>query len=222
MSGNIRNQEVDGICTEISRDHFENSTEFGLQITTAHNNNKIIFLLNNDVVDNFHAKLAYTWQMTDAHKVKQFTEESMGVILPEKPIVMSHDSVKFLISMVMSEMVELAQTVCNSPLEALGLVYSCAGKDLNLQRKPPVDDMSTIAEQSDAMVDAWYYMLNAAAKHGVNLSQLFARVHAANMDKKFPDGQFHRREDSKVIKPPGWCEPDVVGAIEQQFKNGAW
>ena len=59
--------------------------------------------------------------------------------------------------------------------------------------------------QADALVDVYYYSLNAAAKKGVNLSSIFSIVHAANMAKRDPaTGQFLKREDGKIIKPKGW------------------
>jgi predicted HAD superfamily Cof-like phosphohydrolase len=44
--------------------------------------------------------------------------------------------------------------------------------------------------QADAMID------------------LFEIVQAANMEKLWPDGKPHFREDGKVIKPEGWQPPE--------------
>lgn len=174
-------------------------------------------------VDKFHSYLQQQWEMTDAHKVKQFTEESRGTSCPEKPQLMTKEATQFIIKMVLSEMVELAQTVCDKPEDALELVRNCMGTDFNKNYKKPEKEMHLIAEQADAMVDAWYYMLNTGAKHGMNLSRLFGTVHEANMAKRFPDGKFHRRpEDGKIIKPAEWKEPDIVGAMEKQVKEGSW
>ena len=52
---------------------------------------------------------------------------------------------------------------------------------------------------ADALVDIWYYSLNAAAKKGV----MFDIVQAANMAMKDPvTDTFLKREDGKIIKPP--------------------
>src|SRR5208282_6773379 len=98
-----------------------------------------------------------------------------------------------------------------------------AGADFKADYVKPFSPTALVAEQADAMVDAWYYMLNTGAKHGMNLSALFATVHSANMAKKFPDGTFHRRpEDGKIVKPDGWHEPNIVGEIVRQQRDGAW
>lgn len=160
--------------------------------------------------------------MSSALKVKQFTEESTGKSCPNKPQIMNKDEVKFLISMVNSEMLELALTVCNSPQEAVELFKDARFRDFNENYTRPTSEVQLIAEQADAMVDAWYYMLNAAAKKGFNLDKVFDVVHDANMNKRFPDGIFHRREDGKVIKPDNWKEPDIDSEIKRQLKNGSW
>ncbi len=59
--------------------------------------------------------------------------------------------------------------------------------------------------QADALIDVYYYSLNAAAKKGINLSAIFKIVHAANMAKRDPaTGKFLKRDDGKIIKPAGW------------------
>ena len=160
--------------------------------------------------------------MSNALKVKQFTEESTGKVCPATPQIMNKDEVKFLISMVNSEMLELALTVCNSPEEAIQLFNDARFRDFNTNYVRPSSNVQLIAEQADAMVDAWYYMLNAGAKKGINLDKVFDVVQDANMNKRFPDGTFHRREDGKVIKPQDWKEPDIDSEIQRQLKHGSW
>ena len=82
---------------------------------------------------------------------------------------------------------------------------------------------TVIAEQADALIDCYYYSLNAAAKKGVNLSKIFQVVHKANMDKRDPvTGKFLRREDGKIIKPKGWMEPDITAEIIRQGNEGSF
>lgn len=150
--------------------------------------------------------------------VRQFTVES-GTECPKGPTKMSKESVRFIIEMVLSEMQELALTVCDSKHEALCMLYRAVGKDAN-DHEPLHNETEVIAEQADAMVDAWYYMLNSAAKHGMDLSALFEVVHAANMAKKDPKtGKFIRREsDGKILKPEGWMPPNIVAEIEREIR----
>lgn len=170
--------------------------------------------------NNFHKKLSD--EKTHSEKVKQFTEESRNVKCPDYPEKMNVEEVKFIIKMVMSELTELAQTVSDNPKDAIKLVESCLGVDVNMNYVKPKDDTELIAEQYDAFVDSWYYCLNAAAKKGVNLDRIFNIVHQANMNKKWKDGLFHKREDGKVIKPENWTEPDIVKEVRNQIEYGSW
>jgi predicted HAD superfamily Cof-like phosphohydrolase len=147
--------------------------------------------------------------MSNYEKVQQFTEEAWEIKCPEKPQLMSKKDVIFLISMILSETVELAETVTNSPKEAFELVQSCMGTDLHTTITDK-NEPETICEQMDALVDIWYYSLNMAAKYGMNLSKVFDIVHDANMAKKDPiTGSFIKREsDGKILKPLGWQSPD--------------
>jgi len=158
---------------------------------------------------------------THTELVREFTEQSMGVKLPTTPSKMTRDEVKFIVRMVLSEMLELCTTVTPNLEEAHNLFSDCC---IEVDSAKPFDvstknDIEIMAEQYDAFVDAWYYMLNTSVKKGVDLDGIFDKVHQANMAKKFPDGTFHRREDGKVIKPEGWKEPDILGEIENQINQ---
>merc|ERR1719410_2774899 len=90
---------------------------------------------------------------------------------------------------------------------------------------PPVvgSGAKNIGEQGDALVDMWYYSLNAAAKKGVNLSSIFDVVHRANMAKIDPaTGKCMKRPDGKIIKPAGWKAPNVAAEIQRQFQQGSF
>lgn len=157
--------------------------------------------------------------MNNFEKVKEFTELSTGIEIPKQPQPMTKEQVQFLIRMCCSELVELAQTVCDNSEEAVNMVKDGTNTDLKPNYKPPNDTIELIAHQADALVDCWYYGLNAFCKSGVDLSAVFDVVHEANMAKRFPDGKFHRREDGKIIKPPNWHEPDIVAEIKRQMNK---
>lgn len=150
-------------------------------------------------------------------QVREFTADTK-----DKPVLMSKEAVTFIVRMVCSELVELAQTVTDSNEEAVELVRSSVNTDLNPNYKKPQDEISLIADQADALADVNYYVYNCACKHGINLSRILDVVHQANMSKKFPDGTFHRRDDGKIIKPDGWEEPDIPAEIKRQIENGSW
>lgn len=164
--------------------------------------------------------------LTNAEKVRKFTEDSSLAPLPKKPQVMNPGQIGFVIKMVMTEMIELllteggdepydkhsAQTVMRGLVDSAIIDHFTAHPD---PYKLPSDPTAIIADQADAMVDAMYYMYNAASKVGVDLDKVFEEVHQANERKRGPDGKFQRRADGKIVKPPNWTEPDVVSVIKK-------
>lgn len=158
---------------------------------------------------------------SEAVQVREFTH-GCGRVCPEHPRVMTRTEVEFLIGMMLSEIVELAQTVTADSDEALDMVRNRVQVDLKRNYVKPTYEVDIIADQADAVVDCAYYSYDAFAKVGVNLSKVFDVVHKANMDKRFPDGNFHKRDDGKIIKPPNWQEPNVSGEIARQIREGSW
>lgn len=160
----------------------------------------------------------------NAVAVREFTEGARGS-QPDRPSrPLSRDKVEFIVSMVCSEMVELLQTVMNPDENPISVIRNLCSRDYNTHYVKPVDDeVSIIAEQADAMVDAMYYMYDTATRMGVNLDKVFSVVQEANMAKRGPDGKFIiRPSDGKIIKPHGWLEPDIRGEIERQIIEGGW
>jgi len=152
---------------------------------------------------------------SDYKKVVEFTEEGYEIKCPKVPQKIPKDQVIFLIKMMLSEIVELAETVTESPQEALNLVTNSLGTDLHTKITIFKNDKEIIAAQADALVDCYYYSLNVAAKHGIDLSKVFNVVHEANMNKRDPISQkFLRREcDNKILKPDGWISPNIVSTL---------
>lgn len=155
--------------------------------------------------------------------VKEFTEQSRGILAPISPTVMSKDEVRFVIRMVLSEMAELALTVNDSPADAVSFMHSCL-QDIDNPKPiqfPENEERDTviIAEQMDAMVDAYYYMLDSAVKKGQNITPIFNEAHAANMRKRDPvTGKFNIREsDGKIIKSEGWVGPDMITVVKNML-----
>lgn len=154
---------------------------------------------------------------TDQQKVNEFTS-GIGTKIPSSPKLMSREDVIFLARMALSEIQELVDTVTESNEESLELMKQCLGADPSKHRTAEMSEVEKIAEQGDACVDCWYYMLNVAGRNGHDLSSLFDVVHAANMAKRDPKtGKFIRREsDGKILKPAGWQPPDVVAEMYRQ------
>lgn len=166
-------------------------------------------------------KLISTVSKSEATRVREFTLAA-GREVPDRPRPMTREEVLFLVGMKLSEIVELVQTVTDSADEAVQLVKDRVAVDLKRNYVKPTNPIQIIADQADAAVDGRYYDYDAFAKCGVNLGRVFNVVHQANMNKRFPDGKFHKRDDGKVIKPPGWVEPDIEAEIRLQIFEGAW
>lgn len=153
---------------------------------------------------------------SNAEMVKDFTKNTSNSVK-----YFNKDELLFLFQMCFSELVELLQTEYTKD-EIHNIVLKSITKDFSEDYTIPNNFTEKLADQADACVDCWYYALNAFCKKGINLSKVFDKVHQANMDKKFPDGTFHRRDDGKIIKPDGWTPPNILKCIEDQIEHGAW
>lgn len=80
-----------------------------------------------------------------------------------------------------------------------------------------------VGEQADALVDAIYYLLDGAAKKGINLDPIFSIVHKNNLTKVKNKKVVHSQE-GKVLKPKDWKDPSVLikNEIKRQIKEGAF
>ena len=74
-------------------------------------------------------------------------------------------------------------------------------------------DMIQIA---DALTDLLYVVYGAGHAFGIDLDECFQEVHSSNMSKLGENGKPIHREDGKVMKGPGYFEPDlesILGAL---------
>ena len=71
-------------------------------------------------------------------------------------------------------------------------------------------DMIQIA---DALTDLLYVVYGAGHSFGIDLDECFQEVHSSNMSKLGPNGKPIHREDGKVMKGPGYFEPDLEGIL---------
>lgn len=62
------------------------------------------------------------------------------------------------------------------------------------------------------LADVLYVAYGWANEYGIDLDVVFAEVHKSNMSKA-EDPERPRREDGKVLKGPGYREPDIPGAL---------
>ena len=71
-------------------------------------------------------------------------------------------------------------------------------------------DMIQIA---DALTDLLYVVYGAGHAFGLDLDECFEEVHRSNMSKLGENGRPIHREDGKVMKGPGYFEPDLEGIL---------
>lgn len=82
-------------------------------------------------------------------------------------------------------------------------------------------DATNVTEQVDASVDLIVFALGNLVENGVEPSTIFEMVIKSQYAKRWPDGEIHKREDGKVIKPAGWVAPDaqIEAHIEGLMKH---
>ncbi|WP_225830301.1 MazG nucleotide pyrophosphohydrolase domain-containing protein [Streptomyces sp. NK08204] len=66
------------------------------------------------------------------------------------------------------------------------------------------------------LADVVYVAYGTALVHGIDLDQVIAEIHRANMSKIGPDGQVARRADGKVLKGEHYRAPGVAAVLRRQ------
>lgn len=155
--------------------------------------------------------------INNANMVAYFTKKT-GCEIPDIPTLLDKNEVVFITHMIIDELLEFLSTVFTSQEAKLEIMNITLGAKI-LEKMSTIYETELIAEQADAAVDIWYYLLNAFSKKGVNLSTIFSLVHDANMNKMV-NGEFIRRDDGKIMKPEGWEPPNIIGEIERQIEEG--
>ena len=94
-------------------------------------------------------------------------------------------------------------------------------------------EAKTAADQADALIDIIYFAAGTLAEMGVSgktADACWNAVHNANMNKVFPDGKAHFK-DNKVLKPANWIPPEkqiqaaLMSAVmeeEREEETGRW
>jgi predicted HAD superfamily Cof-like phosphohydrolase len=171
---------------------------------------------------------------SDSDLVDEFTRGSSLVPLPTVPdgTPFTLKEINFVCRMVCEELLELVSVhYCRDEklTNEQVLFYSRRFLEEALKTcdnpkeekmKRGSSNLEVLANEVDAFGDAVYFLHNATAKKGISLSSVVRVIHEANMNKRFANGQFHRREsDNKIIKPEGWTEPDILVEMMRQMKD---
>ena len=75
------------------------------------------------------------------------------------------------------------------------------------------EENNDIVEIADALADLIYVALGAAISYGIPIDAVFEEVQRSNMSKLGEDGKPIYRADGKVLKGPGFFEPDLAKII---------
>jgi predicted HAD superfamily Cof-like phosphohydrolase len=66
------------------------------------------------------------------------------------------------------------------------------------------------------LADVVYVAYGTALVHGIDLDEVIAEIHRANMSKIGPDGSIARRADGKVLKGEHYRAPEVSAVLRRQ------
>jgi len=70
-------------------------------------------------------------------------------------------------------------------------------------------DEGDLVKIADAVIDSIVVLIGTGLAYGLPLEELWDEVHRTNMAKAGGP----RREDGKILKPPGWTPPDIEGVL---------
>lgn len=78
-------------------------------------------------------------------------------------------------------------------------------------------DRVAAAEVLDACGDGIVVLLGLLLSFGVDPDEVMARIWRTNFAKTAEDGTLLKREDGKILKPPGWEPPQFGDLIDKIF-----
>jgi predicted HAD superfamily Cof-like phosphohydrolase len=82
------------------------------------------------------------------------------------------------------------------------------------------DGTRDIIETADALADLIYVIYGMGLTVGIDLDDVLLEVQGSNMSKLGEDGKPIYREDGKVLKGPGFYQPDIAKVLRRQGWEG--
>lgn len=137
--------------------------------------------------------------------VRQFHEVYNLPIAQGLPSV-DIDRIHMRMNLIIEEFIELVAAVYGQ--KAADLVASACETIRTVD-----DNTRDVVESADALADLIYVIYGMALETGISLESVLGQVQASNMSKLGADGKPIYREDGKVLKGPGFFEPDIAGAL---------
>lgn len=104
----------------------------------------------------------------------------------------------------------LRQKLIQEEYEEVTAVYQQITEALMVGEE--LDSVETLTPLAHELADLLYVVYGAIESFGIDADAVFSEVHRANMQKAGGP----RREDGKILKPPGWQPADVKSVIEKQ------
>lgn len=100
--------------------------------------------------------------------------------------------------------------------EELGELYEACGYETSEWNEVvPVRQMArtNVVAAADALGDLEYVVNGMALGMGIPLPEVVAEIHRSNMTKLGEDGKPIYREDGKILKGPGYEEPQLLKVL---------
>jgi predicted HAD superfamily Cof-like phosphohydrolase len=144
-----------------------------------------------------------------------------GQSIGEKPHVPDEKTMRFRLSLIVEELFELLDSTVDAEYVTAWNVAKRSVDEMIKIAKLDVD----LPEFIDALADLAYVMEGTAITMGVDMMPIAEEVQRANMAKlpsyvAAKDAMHHgepvKRADGKILKPPGWTPPDILGELVKQ------
>jgi len=94
------------------------------------------------------------------------------------------------------------------PQDVVSLRESLIEEECSRELLPAMRE-GDLAKVADAIIDSIVVLIGTGLAYGLPLEELWDEVHRTNMAKQGGP----RREDGKILKPPGWTPPDIEGVL---------
>lgn len=135
-----------------------------------------------------------------------------GVPVLDHPTVPGRDRVQLRLRLIAEEFCELFEAAGMMP-SAVSHLHSELEDSIDLDLTRPPD----LVALADACCDLDYVVEGTRLEFGIDGGPVLEEVQRSNMQKVGGP----KREDGKILKPPGWTPPDIARVIEQQKARSA-
>lgn len=160
--------------------------------------------------------------MSEIKSTRQWFAETGQIPLDSAPNVRQ---VTFYIGMQVEELAEKLSAVFGTTdliTRLVGLAHAMKAGDLRTDDHvaAALQDPAAAKELLDGDADLLWVTIGSSAAMACDLDGAYNKgVAKANWEKKFPDGTFHRHEQTgKVLKPEGWQAADLTEFLHPSLR----